>query len=86
MGWDHPCNGAFWTEFNQEPADHHLPDDWQEVLREAGFFEGIPLERFRDTLPEDLEPLVTDQVMDLLARHAADPDSGYRRGTIDLAT
>ena len=85
VGWDHPCNGAFWTEFNQEPADGVFPEDFQEVSREAGFYPGIPLEQFRDTLPEDLEPLVTDHVMNLLAKHAADPDSGYNRGSIDLA-
>lgn len=78
VGWDHPCHGAFWQEFAQEPADGNYPDDWQEVLRERGFFQGIPLEAFRDTLPEDLEPLVTDRVMGLLAKHEADPDSGIR--------
>jgi hypothetical protein len=84
VGWDHPCGGAFWQEFNQEPAFGPPDDEWQEVLRERGFFQGIPLEQFRDSLPEDLEPLVTDRVMGLLAEHAADPDSGYRRDSIDL--
>jgi hypothetical protein len=85
VGWDHPCNGAFWQEFNINPGDGIYPDGWEEVLRERGFFRGIPLEQFRDTLPEDLEPLVTDEVMRLLAEHEADPDSGYHRPAIDLS-
>jgi hypothetical protein len=83
VGWDHPCHGAFWQEFNELPAFGPPDDEWQEVLREAGFFKGIPLESFRGTLPEDLEPLVTDRVMRLLAEHAGDPDSGTRT-SIDL--
>lgn len=84
VGWDHPCQGAFWQEFSPEP-DGDPPEDWTEVLREGGFFIGIPLEQFRASVPEDLQPLITDQVMELLAEHERDPDSGYQRPLIDLS-
>ena len=83
VGWDHPCGGAFWQEFNLEP-DGEYPDDWEEIIRDGGFMPGIPLADFRAAVPEDLRPLVTDRVMSLLTEHAGDPDSGYRRGSIDL--
>jgi hypothetical protein len=89
VGWDHPCGGAFWQEFNLEPPE--LEDGtrdyegWQEVIREGGFFPGIPLEKFEESVPEDLRPLITVVVMDLLRGHANDPDSGYRKGVVDLA-
>ena len=85
VGWDHPCGGAFYTEFNQEPVDGAYPDDFEEVAREGGFFLGIPLAQFEQAVPEDLRPLVTDEVMALLAEHEADPDSGYHRPPIDLS-
>jgi hypothetical protein len=84
VGWDHPAQGAFWQEFNQEPEDGKYPDDWEEMLREGGMWPGIPLEKLIDSMPEDLQPLMTPRVMDLLAEHAADPDSGYNKGPIDL--
>jgi hypothetical protein len=82
VGWDHPCGGAFWQEFTEEPADGDYPDDFEEIIRDGGFFTGIALNVFREGLPEDLQPLVTDEVMALLSKHAADPDSG--RATVDL--
>jgi hypothetical protein len=85
VGWDHPCGGAFWQEFNEEPADGVFPDDWQEVVRDGGFMPGIPLAQFRDAVPEDLRPYITTKVMELLEEHAADPDSGYNKAAIDLA-
>lgn len=87
VGWDHMAMppGAFYQEFNQEPLDGEYPDDWVEMLREGGFFEGIPLDHFREELPEDLRPLVTDAVMELLYDHSVDPDSGYHEHEIDLA-
>lgn len=85
-GWDHPCGGAFWQEFAHEPADGDDDyDDYEEILRDGGFFQGIPLDGFRNAVPEDLRPLITDQVMKLLAEHAADPDSGYGTHAIDLS-
>lgn len=47
------------------------------VKREGGMWPGIPLDKFRESVPEDLRPLVTDEVMQLLRRHAEDPDSGF---------
>lgn len=47
------------------------------VKREGGMFPGIKLSEFREAVPEDLRHLITDEVMTLLAEHAADPDSGY---------
>ena len=85
VGWDHPCHGAFWQEFTKEPPDGKFPDGWEEMVREGGFFEGIALVEFRDKVPEDLRPLVTEQVMRLLAEHAADPNSGYGTVPIDLS-
>jgi hypothetical protein len=85
VGYDHPCGGCFWQEFTPNPADGVYPDDFNEIVRDGGFFPGIPLEHFYDSVPEDLQPLVTDQVMRLLTEHAADPDSGYRRNAIDLS-
>jgi hypothetical protein len=86
VGYDHPCRGAFWQEFTKEPADGNFSDDFEEVIRDGGFYPGIPLERFYDSVPEDLQPLITDQVMGLLTEHAADPDSGYNTAAIDLST
>jgi hypothetical protein len=85
VGYDHPCNGAFWQEFNEEPADGDYPPGWDEVLRQGGFFKGIPLDEFRESVPEDLRPLITDHVMELLSDHMADPDSGYNATPIDLS-
>jgi len=84
VGWDHPAGGAFWQEFNEEPASHIYPANWQEVKRDGGFFPGIPLERFYDSVPQDLHDYITDEVLDLLAAHRADPDSGYNTRPIDL--
>jgi hypothetical protein len=85
VGWDHPCGGAFWQEFTEEPADGNYPDDFEEMLREGGFFKGIPLAEFRESMPEDLRPLITDDVMALLARHERDPNSGYNQAATDLS-
>lgn len=85
VGWDHPARGAFWQEFNLEPPeDMEIPEDWEEVLRHGGMWPGIPLEHFRNEIPEDLRPLVTDEVMQLLVSHAQDPDSGYKVAPINL--
>jgi hypothetical protein len=85
VGWDHPCGGAFWQEFALEPAgeDEHLQDG-EEVIREGGFFPGIPYDDFKAAVPDDLRPLLTDHVMKLLLAHAEDPDSGYNAESIDL--
>jgi hypothetical protein len=78
VGYDHPCNGAFWQEFVKQPSE-------DEIVRDGGFFPGIPLEHFYDSVPEDLQPLITDDVMRLLTEHEADPDSGYHKPAIDLS-
>ena len=85
VGYDHPCDGAFWTEYNEEPADGDYPEGWDEVLRQGGFFKGIALDEFRESVPEDLRPLITPHVMSLLTEHMLDPDSGYNTSAIDLS-
>jgi len=56
--------------------------------REGGMWPGIPLDKLVDSMPSDLRPLMTDQVMTLLKQHSTDPDSGYvgspNRGVTDL--
>jgi hypothetical protein len=84
VGWDHPCGGAFWQEFAEDPADGSFPDDFEEVIREGGLLPGLPLP-LGPQVPEDLRPLVTPEVEALLARHAEDPDSDYRTNPIDLS-
>jgi hypothetical protein len=81
VGWDHPAGGAFWQEFNLEP-EGEFPDDWQEVLRYGGMWPGIPLDKFHESVPEDLRPLITEEIMGLLKEHSEDPDSGYNKGPI----
>jgi hypothetical protein len=58
------------------------------VKREGGMFPGIPLGKFRESVPEDLRHLITHKVMSLLGDHSRDPDSGYvgspNRGVTDL--
>jgi hypothetical protein len=51
--------------------------------REGGMWPGIKLNELRESMPEELRPLITDQVLDLLSQHSEDPDSGYRTGPID---
>lgn len=88
VGWDHPAGGAFWQEFNKEPdprASSKEWDEWKEVIRNDGMWPGIPLDKFRDSVPEDLRPMITDKVMELLKEHSEDPDSGYNKGAIDFS-
>lgn len=58
------------------------------VKREGGMWPGIKLDVFKQAMPEDLQPLITDEVMEMLKHHADDPDSGYvgqpNRGVYDL--
>lgn len=57
-----------------------------EVKREGGMFPGIKLADLRASMPEDLQPLITDHVLDLLSAHSEDPNSGYGpQSTVDLA-
>jgi hypothetical protein len=89
VGWDHPAGGAFWQEFNQEKnpvtgkpyweTDEH----WIEVTRHGGMWPGLPLNKLRDDMPDDLRRFVTDEIMELLEQHRRDPDSGYRTAEID---
>jgi hypothetical protein len=87
VGWDHMAlpAGCFYQEFGEEPADDDYSDDFEEMLREGGFLRGIPYDQFRATVPDDLQPLITDHVMELLYDHSVDPDSGYGKGPIDLS-
>ena len=86
VGWDHPAipPGCYWQEFAEEPTDGEYPVGWEEVIRDGGYVIGIPVAAFRKAVPEDLRPLITDQVLALLDEHAADPDSGYGAQAIDL--
>lgn len=52
------------------------------VKREGGMFPGIKLTKLKDSMPEELQPLITDSVMTLLFVHASDPDSGYGRNSV----
>lgn len=84
VGWDHPAGGAFWQEFNKEPDPDpntgRVPESswegWEEVLRNGGMWPGIPLDKLIEEMPEDLRPLMTDEVMKLLEKHSKDPNSG----------
>jgi hypothetical protein len=81
VGWDHPGGGAWWQEFNQEKNDKGVPiwsydDSWQEVSRYGGYMNGISIDHFRDAVPDDIRPLITDEVLDLIQEHATDPNSG----------
>jgi hypothetical protein len=87
VGWDHPANGCFWQEFNQEPTPDPVTGDqnwdgWEEMRRHGGYMPGIRLDRFEMSVPEDLRPLITDDVMSLLNKHASDGNSG--RIIVDL--
>lgn len=92
IGWDHPAGGAYWQEFNREPdpdpqsgaVDWSKHEDWQEMLRFDGYMPGIPLEEFYDSVPDDIKPLITPEVMAILESHKRDPDSGYNTQPIDL--
>jgi len=56
------------------------------VKREGGMWPGISLDKFQESLPDDLKPMVGDVVMGLLWAHSEDPDSGYGPGGLtDLA-
>lgn len=91
VGWDHPAQGCFWQEFNLEPKDwSDVPEDWREVLRHGGVVPkefkppGIPLDDFRESVPNDIRPLITDEVYMLLYKAAEDPESG-RWQSIDMS-
>lgn len=85
VGWDHPCAGAFWQEFNREPApdpktgivDWEKADSegWEEVLRDGGVFRGLPLDKFKESIPENLTEYVTEEVLTMLQIHALDGTS-----------
>ena len=101
VGWDHPARGAFWQEWAtaEEVAEAERKFDRGDddisydtitiaetgVKREGGMFPGIPLDKLADDMPEELRPLLTDRVMDLLLEHSLDRDSGYNARPIDLS-
>lgn len=100
VGWDHPAGGAFWQEWASpeevreamallEKDEESAP--YQTVMmvetgvkREGGMWPGIPLEALAESMPEELRPLLAPRVMDLLAEHQRDSDSGYNARPIDL--
>lgn len=84
IGWDHPAGGAFWQEFNQEPTDGNW-DDFEEIKRSDGMWPGIPLDKFKESVPEEYRGMITDKVMEMLTENANDPDSGYNKAAIDLS-
>ena len=55
------------------------------IKRQGGFGKGLPLP-LTPQMPEELQPLMSDYVEQLLVKHAADPDSGYDRSksNVDL--
>lgn len=70
---------GFPKEFNSmEEAEEHKWDDWQEMVRFAGYMpnEMPTLASFMKNLPDDLKPLVTEDVRATLMQHSMDPDSG----------
>lgn len=78
VGWDRPCGSFFWQEFNEEPKDPEsgetnweLSPDWEEMSRFAGYMphELPTMEVFLGSLPNDLRPLVTDDVQVYLMAH-----------------
>jgi hypothetical protein len=52
-----------------------------DIKRDGGMWPGIPLGDLRQSMPEELRPLMTDAVLELLSTHSEDPDSGYNRAT-----
>jgi hypothetical protein len=85
VGWDHPAGGCFWQEFNQEPEpgpdgiiDWEVAEaaGWTEVVRFGGQWPGLPLDKLREDMPEDLRVHVTNGVVSLLEQHSKDPESG----------
>ena len=101
VGWDHPARGAFWQEWasrSEVSEAERLLDETESVTaltakiaatgvkREGGMWPGIPLHKFRNSVPEDLRPMVTDEVMALLLAHKADPDSSYKNAVTDLSS
>lgn len=104
VGWDHPAGGAFWQEWatkqeiddaekelekmtGEYPADLEVLFETG-VKREGGMWPGIPLDIFVSSVPEDLQHLMTPEVMTLLYKHAEGINSGYvgtsNRGITDL--
>jgi len=89
VGWDHPGGGAWWQEFNREKDDKgraiwEYDESWQEVKGYGGYMKGIPVEQFKDAVPEHIRPLVTDKVVLLINLHSMDPNSG-RIAPVDLS-
>ena len=81
VGWDHPCGGAFWQEFNDLPpvdseTGEPIYEGWEEVLREGGMWPGLVLDKLVADMPEEFRPLVTDHVMRELVRDSTDSESG----------
>jgi hypothetical protein len=80
-----------WMEDNGDDREKYGTEEYNrmellaetEVKREGGMFPGILLSQLRRQMPEELQPLITEQVLDLLAEHSEDPDSGYNVAPID---
>jgi len=96
VGWDHPGKSFFWQEFNREPEpdaqsgevnwEKAEDEGWEEMLRYGGYMREYPtLTQFIQSVPADIRALLTDDVLNLLAEHRADPESG-RQPPIRLIT
>jgi hypothetical protein len=82
VGWDHPGRGCWWQEFNAATVQD---ETGEEVARFDGYMNGIPIAEFRERVPDDIRPLITDEVIELLVKHALDPNSG-RQAPTDLSS
>lgn len=80
VGWDRPLATYYWQEFNKEPEgdDDSRWDGWEEMVRVAGYgLNELPtVAAFMDSVPSDLRPLMTDEVVVLLREHSMDPNTG----------
>lgn len=52
------------------------------VKRSGGDWPGIPIDRLSNSVPEELRELITDKVIQMLYRHAKNPNSGYTEDRI----
>jgi hypothetical protein len=88
VGWDRPLDTFFWQEFAAEPrgedgeVDWDLEPEWEEMVRYAGYdIREMPtMDQFLRSIPNDLRPLITQDVQAELIRHQeGHVDSGRTR-------
>lgn len=67
-------------------ADEHKWDDWEEMLRYAGYIpsEIATIGMFEQSCPPDILKYVTPEVLNLLVAHSMDPEAG--RIVVDMTT